>query len=826
MAVWERPESDIIDYSPTGDDVDSFVQKADRSITQLFQLVNILHNSGTTTGLDSSDAVAGEIRVNLADKGIYVRSEDNLQWHLLGYIAPNLGITPSTIGAIANGGDLGTFYAGTETAMNQLKATTLKANDIWIATDTWKMYRWTGTAWVCFLSKNFKDILDYEQYCVSREEVATSGKGKVLKLDPATGKANVDITGSPERLDDIEFDFQNLRNGHAIVYNADKNKWVNLPNYIFTKDNLTYTGETSTDALPKIVAVGYDGKIHGDFTGNTDHIGNIEVVTDGIKNNWLLVYNQQENRFVPVAKVTCNASELQGILIDIDPNELEDNYVLAYNKAADTFIAVEKDFYTKKDVTTKGDPNKLVKVEDDGYIYGKFNGQTTQIGDTKLEITNLQDGDVFVYHESTDTIKNEPKNTISTSGSGKSLILYDREKVIGDYNGSRTVKIDISKVISRAGTVSYVNQSMRLIENLYLACDFNELNFGGRDGLYTEFFKPAKSNIDNTSTLVTSIAIGDDSIDVSSAEGLIVGGLYWLVEGNQIEEVRIKEIKINAGMNRVIFENLVSQLFTPGATILCRTMATFGDGYITGDNAVFITKLFKMKYDVGRANMTIKHDNVPDTEITAEMATHHGSEYVKGEVIGIGNGTKQTVKLANPYHVATESFKLYFDGVEQTTGFEFSSTDAEITFNAANNVVVQADYIYNFESEDWIPMYRNLTYPDTTNEDRMTTQFHYAAEYKHQTGKNISIRIKIQQNSGTVTNEVIGVGNDKPQGFKLPHHAIASTISVSPSTATWTYKEDLDTVIITAADSDTIKISYDWKARPLKIDSMAVILNE
>ena len=406
------------------------------------------------------------------------------------------------------------------------------------------------------------------------------------------------------------------------------------------------------------------------------------------------------------------------------------------------------------------------------------------------------------------------------------MILYDREKVIGDYNGSKTVKIDISKVISRAGTVSYVNQSMRLIENLYLAFDFNNLIFGGRDGLFTEFFKSNSNNIDKTAVLVTSIAIGDDSVDVSSAEDLVVGGWYWLVEGNKIEEVQIKEIIVNAGMNRVIFESLVSQIFTPNATMLYRTMATFGDGYVTGDGAVFTTKLFKMKYDVGRANMTVKHENIPDTEITAEMAVHHGAEFIKGEIIGIGDDTSQTVKLANTSKVSSQDFKLYFDGVEQTTKFIFSPTDAEVIFLAPANVVVQADYIYNFDSEDWVEMYRNRSYPDTTNDDRLTTQFHYAAEYNYQAGKIISIRLKLKQNSGTVTNEILGTGNDKPQGFKLPHHAIADTISVSPATATWTYKEDLDTVIITAADLETIKISYDWKARPFKVDSMAVILNE
>ena len=893
-----KPEN-IIDYSLLGEDIDSFAQKSIRNFEHLFELVNFLHSKGATLGLDETETVAGEIRINPSDNGIYIRNADNDAWVLLGYIAKNFGVTPKDIGAIKNGGGVGALYAGTESDKNLKKADDLTTNDIFLATDTLRAYRWTGTAWQIFFSKNFADILDYEQYCVAKSEVNTNGKGKIPRLDATTGKGNFDIAGSPDRIFDKEIDFQNLQDGHAIVYNASKGKWVNLPNYTFTNGNLTYTGEASTAALPKIVAVGTDGKIHGDFTGNTDHIddkkiifeslkdgdaivfnayknaftnqsnyfftesnltytgetstatlpkivavgkdgkihgvfsgttdhiGNIEVVTDGVKNNWVLAYNSAQQRFEPVGKITGNADELAGIKIELDTSKINNDDVLAYDSAKDKFVTAPRDSLTGKNITTTGEAKKIVKVADDGIIYGKFSGSNSQIADTKLDITNLTDGDILVYHVSTNTFKNEPKNVIQNSGTGASLILYDRTKVIGDYNGSKTVSVDISKVVSRAGTVSYVNHSMRLIENLYLALDFNNMNYGGRDGLISEFFKSLTDSVDKTSVKVISIMQGDDSIDVDSVDGLIVGAFYQLIEGTQIEEVRIKELKIHGFVKRIIFENPVTKVFTPGkVTELRRSTATFGDGFVTGEDAVFTTKYFQFDYVINRAHMTVKHQNIPDTEISAEMAMQHDAEIVKDEIIGIGDGTTQTVTLANTLYVSSYGFNLYFDGVKQTSGFVFSPTDGQVTFTAGNGVIVQADYIYNFKNEKWIPMHRALTYPDTKNHDRATTQLHYAPAISENTGKIAAIRLKIKSLSGTVTNEILGTGNGDFQGFKLAHHALPETISVSPATATWTYKENLDTIVINAPDLDTIKISYDWKARPVKIDSFAVIFNE
>ena len=424
MANWTQDAGDIIDYSPNGDDIDTFSQKVKRSMEHIFTLLAILHSNGSMVGLTEDDTVAGEIRANLADGCLYIRSADNKQWFLLGELAENFGIKPETIGAVANGGGLKTFYAGTEAAMNLLKTSNLQTNDIYFATDVFRLYIWTGSSWQIFLSKNFGEILNYEKYCVAKADVAYNGANKILRLDAETGKGNIDITGSPAKIFDKEIDFQDLRDGHSIVYNAEKDKWVNLPNDELKKEDLTYTGEAE-----KIVAVSSDGKIHGDFSGNTDSIGNIKLDLTGLEGSQVLAYDFMTKTWRPVkkdvfteenvtttgesgklvkvaddgkiyGKLKGSASEFNGM--EIDKSNAKEGYVPAFDTETGNLKFVKKDVFTEEDVTTTGEPNKLARVDEDGYIRAKIFGNANEVGNIKVNTIGIKDGEVLAYNAAQD----------------------------------------------------------------------------------------------------------------------------------------------------------------------------------------------------------------------------------------------------------------------------------------------------------------------------------------------------------------------------------------------------------------------------------------
>ena len=171
---------------------------------------------------------------------------------------------------------------------------------------------------------------------------------------------------------------------------------------------------------------------------------------------------------------------------------------------------------------------------------------------------------------------------------------------------------------------------------------------------------------------------------------------------------------------------------------------------------------------MSRAHISVKHENIKDAEIDAKIAFIPEPKFVKGEVIGIGNGAEQTVILKNTNKVCLHNFKIYFDDVETS------------------------DYVV-----------------------------------KKFSGTVAVLNFALKQNSGGVTNEVLGTGTGNKQGFRLEHQAIQNSIYIVPSTATFEYKSDSNILLVTTAQSgETIKISYNWKGKEFKVDSWAGIFSE
>ena len=142
LAQWQNENP--INYSLNGETADSFIYKTKATFEQIFLLLNMLRSAGAQAGLDATDAAPYQIRINTADNCLYMRDSNNEQWIYIGEITTNLGITPETIGAIKNGGNVGKISAGLEAAK---PATGNATNDLYLATDSSTMYRWTGAAW-------------------------------------------------------------------------------------------------------------------------------------------------------------------------------------------------------------------------------------------------------------------------------------------------------------------------------------------------------------------------------------------------------------------------------------------------------------------------------------------------------------------------------------------------------------------------------------------------------------------------------------------------------------------------------------------------------
>ena len=850
MAVWTIPKDQIIDYSANGDDVDSFSQKVKFCIEDIFDCLQHLHSNGATAGLDG-DATPYEIRVNTADNCIYIRNGDNTAWILLGEVAEHFGLTAEAISAVANGGGMKRLFLGTEIALPTKDNQTF---DLYFAQDTSRVFIWTGTMWRKFLSLNFGDMLDYEKYCVAKAEVTSIGgalgAGKILRLDKETGKGNIDITGSPERLCDYLIDVQSLGDGHVLAFNAEKQKFVNLPNYELTKADTTYQG--GTESAGKLIQISSDGKIHADITGSANKIDGVNIQAQSVSNGDVLQYDAVSNSFVPAKKdvftegdvttigeanklvkvaadglihanIEGSASEIANVPVNL--SGVQEGHVLIYKQGK--FVPAKKDELDDSSTTTTGEADKIVKVGEDGKIHADITGSAQKICLIPVDINNIGDGQILRYHQSTNTFRNEDQVAV---GAGKSLVLLDGDKVLGDYNGAQTVNVNLQEVLKHSMLSTEVAHLMRLTENLYLALDAADLNPSGYDRLSGETFYGDTTDIDTTAVNVLSVIVGDDSIDVDSIDGLIEGSHYILSDGVNSLPVQIKHILYENGIFRVIFYNAVTTAFTPALTKLYRTTATIEEGKVSGDDVYctanlipFVNEATGEATGISHAHLSVKHQNVADAEITAEIALRDGVKFVKGEVIGIGNGSAQTALLEHTNDLTAYKFALYFDGVQQTDNFEFSPLTGQVTFTAANNVIVSADYFYDWTAETFVEMTKTGTYPDRRDQTRATTQF----VYNGAKGSVATIRLKLKRGSGYSSNEIVSSGTGKPRGFKLAHQAISSsTISVSPTPTSKSFNSAQNTVIVTASVGKAIQISYSWKGKAFSVDSFACTFNE
>ncbi|MCI6233232.1 MAG: hypothetical protein MR630_11590 [Selenomonas sp.] len=539
MADWKVTSP--IDYSPNGDDVDRFAQKSIATFEEIFEHLNALRRHGAKAGLDESDTSPYELRIDTTTDTIYMRDGADKKWLRLGAVAEFFGIQPGDIGAVENGGGMKRLYAGNEA---NKPTEGCKTNDLFFAIDKRKLYVWEGSDWHVLLSLDFGDMLHVDGKFLLREEAATSGANKVLRLDPETGKGDIDITGSADHMLGKEIKVTALHDKDVLMWDSLESAFVNAPKDIFTEDDATYTGEKG-----KLVRVNSDGKAHVDIAGSAD--------------------------------------KMLGKPIEIA--SLAGGDVLAYDADKEVFVNCPKDFVGAADVTEDGAAGKVVRVAQDGTIHANVTGNASDIGGVKVTVQDIADGEILAYHLATGTFVNEPRGAIS--GAAKSFILRDNSRILGDYNGARTVDINLTPVLKKTAD-SVTNHLERLVGTLYAAVIAAGISPDGYDAMVVENFDGQAAEIDTTVAKVTSVVSGDNSIDVDDSSDLMIGDYYQLTDGEMTEEVQIKSINVSDDINRVILmEPVKNQYHSKRAKLYRSTVAILNGLAYGGGNTAYHTAM-------------------------------------------------------------------------------------------------------------------------------------------------------------------------------------------------------------------------------------------
>ncbi|MBQ5651208.1 hypothetical protein [Anaerovibrio slackiae] len=217
-------------------------------------------------------------------------------------------------------------------------------------------------------------------------------------------------------------------------------------------------------------------------------------------------------------------------------------------------------------------------------------GRTTQV-----EVKLSSDWSAFATTEDFEAHKDSENAHPALPHFGSAIT--NPQDIAGIYCGSEDSKLhmanlsDVREVVlgdTRDMVQSYnsdkkrIDHLERLVGNVYLANEMANIYLDGYDGMIIEPFDDIAEEVDRTVAQVTSVVSGDDSIDVESAEGLIIGAHYQLTDGEKIEEVQVKGINTSGKVQRVIlYDNVVNQ-YTDGRAKLYRSSVAIYNGRAYG----------------------------------------------------------------------------------------------------------------------------------------------------------------------------------------------------------------------------------------------------
>lgn len=145
------------------------------------------------------------------------------------------------------------------------------------------------------------------------------------------------------------------------------------------------------------------------------------------------------------------------------------------------------------------------------------------------------------------------------------------------------------QVLGDTSTIPVLNSRVRQLErenaNLALRLEAEGM-MPDCNMLLAENFKNPDS-VDRFEVDVTSCAAGDDSIDVLSNYGFIVGSWYWITDGVHAEYVQVKSVIKNGSVYRVILTKPLTETYQIEHTKIYRTTAWISEqGVVYGSGDV------------------------------------------------------------------------------------------------------------------------------------------------------------------------------------------------------------------------------------------------
>lgn len=389
MSEWEV--SQPLDYSATGDDIDSASQKIIATFADVYDKLNRLrnHDAGAGTSVGDASAYSFKVDTSVTPAAILCRNGDNTGWVQIGAVAENMGITADDVGAITGIG-LGKLSLGAEANL-PANATT---HDMYFAYDTGRLYMYLTGAWTVFLSLRFEDLLGVGNAVIERDEVAANGVNKIPRLN-SVGEGEFNITGSAAKIGDKPLYLPELRDGCVLAYSATRNRWE-----IAERDDITNADVSTTGEADKIVKTDSEGKAHVNITGSAAKIAAKTIDLNNLQDGDVLVYDATTGTFknkqgavvnaqgVVEANVSGSAQKWAGKAIQTV--NMTDGQILVWSESLNAFINRNQSAVgNARALSLRQDGVELANYNGDEYRavniitpHLRAGGQSYSIGDT------------------------------------------------------------------------------------------------------------------------------------------------------------------------------------------------------------------------------------------------------------------------------------------------------------------------------------------------------------------------------------------------------------------------------------------------------------
>ncbi len=228
--------------------------------------------------------------------------------------------------------------------------------------------------------------------------------------------------------------------------------------------------------------------------------------------------------------------------------------------------------------------------------------------------------------------------------------------------------------------------------------------------------------------------------------------------------------------------------------------------------------------NISDCRVNVRHSPLERSTMKVFAAFRNSPVFIHSEQLGIGSGDRKTFQLSHTNGIKYDSVKVFYDGVQIFSGWEFNGEVGRITCTAQSGVIVSCSYEYGWDSETWneLSLVKQISLEDyDESEYRIDT---------NNSGCSVgAIKIALSTTSGSVTGEALGNGTGSAKTYKLKFKASNTPAIYSAGTTldrkNYRLLDDPQYIRIAAPAGKSLTANYNWRSETPKIYQFTAVFS-